>query len=38
MQAARTETSLTPEELQQSTDNLISDRDRLAAMASGAQR
>jgi hypothetical protein len=38
MPAARTETLLTPEELQQSTDNLISDRDRLAAMAGGAQR
>jgi hypothetical protein len=38
MPAARTETLLTPEELQQSTDNLISDRDRLAAIAGGAQR
>jgi hypothetical protein len=38
MPAARTETLLTPEELQQSTDNLISDRDRLAAMASLVQR
>jgi hypothetical protein len=38
MPAARTETLLTPEELQQSTDDLISDRDRLAAMASGAER
>jgi hypothetical protein len=38
MPAARTETLLTPDEVQQSTDKLISDRDRLAAMASGVQR
>ncbi len=38
MPAARTETLLTPDEVQQSTDNLISDRDRLAAMAGGEQR
>jgi hypothetical protein len=35
--AARTETLLTPDEVKQSTDNLVSDRDRLAAMAAGVQ-
>ena len=38
MPAARTETVLTPDEVKQSTDNLISDRDRLAAMAGSIQR
>lgn len=38
MPAARTETLLTPDEIKQSTENLISDRDRLAAMAGGVQR
>ena len=33
MPAARTETLLTADEVKRSTDNLISDRDRLAAMA-----
>ena len=38
MPAARTETLLTPDEVKQSTDNLASDRDRLAAMAATVER
>jgi hypothetical protein len=38
MPAARAETLLTPDEIKQSTDDLLSDRDRLAAMSLGMQR
>jgi hypothetical protein len=38
MPAARTETLLTPDEVKQSTDNLASDRDRLAAIAATVER
>jgi hypothetical protein len=37
MPAARTEMKLTPDQVKQVTENLISDRDRTEAMASGVQ-
>jgi hypothetical protein len=37
MPAARTETKLTPDEVKQATDDLISDRDRTEAKAGTAQ-
>jgi len=37
MPAARTEMKLTPDEVKQATDNLISDRDRTEAKAGAAQ-
>ena len=37
MPAARTETKLTPDEVKQATDDLISDRDRTEAKAGAAQ-
>ena len=36
MPAARTETTLTPDEVKQATDSLISQRDHLSAEAQGA--
>ena len=36
-EAARTETKLTPDEVKQATDDLISDRDRTEAKAGTAQ-
>jgi hypothetical protein len=38
MPAARTETLLPPNDAKQSSDNLVSDGDRLAAIAAGVQR
>ncbi len=35
MPAARTETTLTPDQIKQATDNLISERDRIEAQAQG---
>jgi hypothetical protein len=37
MPAARTETKLTPDEVKQATDDLISDRDRTEAKAGTVQ-
>jgi hypothetical protein len=37
MPAARTEMKLTPDQVKQTTDDLISDRDRTEAMAGGVQ-
>ena len=38
MPAARSETKLTPDQVKQATDYLISDRDRIEAKAGGVQR
>jgi hypothetical protein len=37
MPAARTETKLTPDQVKQATDDLISDRDRTEAQAGAGQ-
>jgi hypothetical protein len=37
MPAARSETKLTPDQVKQATDDLISDRDRIEAKAGGVQ-